>query len=367
MSRIVMVTWDGGGNVPPLLHIASELRSRGHEVTVLGHEQQRTAIEDTGVSFVAFRHARPWSRVAAVADPLEHFHTFLDAGTGRDLIDVIAEAPADAVVCDCLMLGALQAAQKAGLPTLVLIHSFWGFFGQALPHSPMTEMGAAVGRAPLDLWGAASEVLVLTDEELDSATRPVPANVRWTGVVQDPVLPASRRDRSHVLLSLSTVWFPGQQEAMQRILDALAELPVRVTATIDRNIAAEALAVPANVSVRAFIPHAEVMPEVSYVIGHGGHATTMLALAHGLPLLIVPQFPIDQPMVGGAVTQAGAGLMLDQDAPVEQLRSALTSLLEEDAYGRAAAAVGERLRAQNGAAAAADRVDAILDPAAVAR
>lgn len=65
--------------------------------------------------------------------------------------------------------------------------------------------------------------------------------------------------------------------------------------------------------------------------------------------------------------RAGAGLMLDQDAPVEKLRSGLKSLLEEDSYGRAAAALGERLRAQDAAAAAADRVDAILDPAAVAR
>ena len=160
-----------------------------------------------------------------------HFETFLDEGTGRDLIETLTANPADAIVCDCLMLGALQAAQEAGLPTLVLTHSFWGFFGQAFPHSPITEMGAPVGRAPLDLWSAADEVLVLADEALDPATTPLPANVRWTGVVQEPVSPAPRHDRSHVLLSLSTVWFPGQQEAMQRILDALADLPVRVTAT----------------------------------------------------------------------------------------------------------------------------------------
>ncbi len=367
MSHVVMVTWDGGGNVPPLLRIAAELRNRGHAVTVLGHEPQRAAIESIGVRFAPFRHARAWSRTAPVSDPMEHFKVFLDGGTGRDVADILADRPADAVVCDCLMLGALQAAQQAGVPTLVLIHSFWGFFGQALPKSPISELGTPLGRAPLDLWSAADEVLVLTDRGLDPASAPIPGNVRWTGVVQESVSPAPRRDPAHVLVSLSTVWFPGQQEAVQRILDALAELPVRVTATIDRSVDADSLRVPANTDARGYVPHAVVMPEVSCVIGHGGHATTMLALAHGLPLLIVPQFPIDQPLVGHAIAQAGAGLVVEQDAPVEHLRVAIERLLNDSAFARAAQAAGERLRGQDGATVAADRVDAVLQAALAPR
>jgi len=30
------------------------------------------------------------------------------------------------------------------------------------------------------------------------------------------------------------------------------------------------------------------MPEVSLVVGHGGHGTTMQALAHDLPVLLMP-------------------------------------------------------------------------------
>jgi DNA-binding transcriptional LysR family regulator len=47
------------------------------------------------------------------------------------------------------------------------------------------------------------------------------------------------------------------------------------------------------------------MPEVSMVVGHGGHSTTMLALAHDLPLVLMPMFALaDQPMVGIAVHDA---------------------------------------------------------------
>jgi UDP:flavonoid glycosyltransferase YjiC (YdhE family) len=45
MREVLFVTWDGGGNLPPALGIASELRRRGHSVSFLGHAQQRSAIE----------------------------------------------------------------------------------------------------------------------------------------------------------------------------------------------------------------------------------------------------------------------------------------------------------------------------------
>ena len=61
MARILAVTWDGGGNVPPLLGVTTRLRERGHHVRVPGHAQQRAAVESSGAEFVAYRHARPWS------------------------------------------------------------------------------------------------------------------------------------------------------------------------------------------------------------------------------------------------------------------------------------------------------------------
>ena len=41
MSRILFVTFDGGGNQRPALGIARELAIRGHTVAFLGHESQR--------------------------------------------------------------------------------------------------------------------------------------------------------------------------------------------------------------------------------------------------------------------------------------------------------------------------------------
>ena len=41
MAEVLMVTWDGGGNLTPALSVAAELRQRGHVVRFLGHGQQR--------------------------------------------------------------------------------------------------------------------------------------------------------------------------------------------------------------------------------------------------------------------------------------------------------------------------------------
>jgi UDP:flavonoid glycosyltransferase YjiC (YdhE family) len=360
VAQVLMVTWDGGGNVPPLLCTGIELLGRGHNVRVLGHEDQGASIAGAGLPFTAYRHARPWSR-AQPRDGVDSLRTFVDGGAGRDLEDALAAGPADVVVVDCLMLGPLQAAQARKLPTVALFHSFYAFFGQAMPNGPITELGAPHGRAPRPLWDAATEVVVASDEELDPASAPIPANVHWVGVAQTPVAAPASGDRSRVLLSLSTVWFDGQQESMQRILDALGGLPVEVIATIDDSIVSAGLRVPGNVAARGFVAHTEVMPTVSLVIGHGGHATTMLALAHRLPVLVVPQHPmLDQPMIGRVLAEQGAGIVVDQESSIEQLRAAVTALLDDPSYARAAGKIGARLRAQDGAARAAERIEAII-------
>jgi UDP:flavonoid glycosyltransferase YjiC (YdhE family) len=365
VARILLVTWDGGGNVPPAIGIAGALRDRGHDVRVLGHEQQRAVF--SRFAFTAYRHALPWSRTNP-RTPTATLEMFVDDGSSRDVEEVFAGEPADVVIADCLMLGALQAAQAYAVPTIVLVHSFYGHYGQTFADGPVAELGRPHGRAPRDLWDAADAVLVATDRELDPATAPIPANVYWTGVIQPQVAPVSRERRERVLVSLSTVWFEGQQDAAQRVLDALAELPLDAVATVDESIAAGRLQVPSNVELLGVTPHCELMSTASLVVGHGGHATTMLALAHDLPLLIVPQHPrLDQPLIGHIVMTRGAGLALEQDATTEQLREALVTITTRESYAEAAALIGARLRRQDGAARAAEIIEAIAAEHTVGR
>lgn len=53
----LFVTWDGGGNVPPVLGVARRLAARGHAVRVLAEPCLREAVAQVGAAFVPFsRH-----------------------------------------------------------------------------------------------------------------------------------------------------------------------------------------------------------------------------------------------------------------------------------------------------------------------
>ncbi len=367
MARILIVTWDGGGNVPPALGIAGELRRRGHDVRALGHGQQRAAFTAAGIPFAAYAHARPWSSAAAV-DGVRSVAGFLalftDRGPGRDLVDEVTRRPVDLVLADCMSLAALRAAQRAGLPTAVLVHTFHRYLTHGWARGPIGAVAALRGLRPSRLWNAAGVVLVASDPGLDPGADARP-DVRYTGPVQAAPRSTAFPSEPAVLVSLSTIYYQGQAEALQRILDRIADLPLRAVVTTGGVPDPAALRVPPNVELHRHLPHEDVMPAVSLVVGHGGHATTMRALAHDRPLLVIPMHPLlDQPMIGKAVAAAGAGRTLPRSASAARIREAVLSLVADGPHRAAAAAAGARLRARDGAATAADELERLIRSAA---
>jgi UDP:flavonoid glycosyltransferase YjiC (YdhE family) len=90
---------------------------------------------------------------------------------------------------------------------------------------------------------------------------------------------------------------------------ALADQPVRLLLTLGEGGDPPALGpLPPNVRVERFRPQAAVMPAAAAVLGHGGFGTTMTALAHGVPLVVLPLFSFDQYANADAVEAAGAGV-----------------------------------------------------------
>jgi UDP:flavonoid glycosyltransferase YjiC (YdhE family) len=289
------------------------------------------------------------------------FEAFTDPGPGKDVRDQLAQEPMDLALVDSMSLAGLRAAERAGVPTAVLMHTMHRYHTQEWSRGPIGAFAALRGMRPGALWNAADRVLVATDPILDNAAeRKLPPNVRYTGVVQASIQASAPEQEPVVLVSLSTMFFEGQEATLQTILDALAEVPARGLVTTAA-VAPEALRAPANVEVHRYLPHDEIMPTVSLVVGHGGHSTTMRALAHGVPLLVMPMHPVlDQQMIGKAVADAGAGLVLPKTASIQAIRNAVRSLLEDPSYRHAAQATGARLRSCSGALVAADDLEEML-------
>jgi UDP:flavonoid glycosyltransferase YjiC (YdhE family) len=371
MSDILFVTWDGGGNVPPALGIAAQLKLRGHTVRFLGHARQREAIAAAGFDFQPYAHARSWSAVAphpGIKGLMRQLDVFADRGMGADLLQTVHERPADLVIIDCLLFGALQAAERAGLRRAVLVHTLYG--QQRATWS--TGMGGLrmrlSGLRPVALWTHADLALVTTLRAIDQCAA-VPVNVHFTGPVWQNAQPEPAEPPDGeplVLVSLSTLYQDGQVKALQAILDGLAPLPVRVVLTTGPSIEPAALRAPANAQVLRYVNHDAEMSQASLVVGHGGHGTTMTALAHDLPLVIMPMFALgDQPAIGHALERLGAARVLPKNATAERIAAAVQEMLPDGPHRAAARALGAMIREHDGAEAAADVLERLLAPVRV--
>jgi UDP:flavonoid glycosyltransferase YjiC (YdhE family) len=260
-----------------------------------------------------------------------------------------------------MLLGVLAACQRVGQPYVSLEHLFDGYLRGSWARGPIGMVGRLKGLRPAALWSGAELCLAATSPTLDPGSRRSPEGTSWTGPVLD--LPAPHDLAAHepaVLVSLSTFRYAGMAEVLQRLVDATAGLG-RVVVTTGPVIDPAELRTAANHEVHRFVPHDEVMPRVSLVVGHGGHATTMRALAHDLPLVVVPMHPmLDQPMVGRAVARAGAGAVLPKKSGVDALREAITRHLEDGPHRPAAARLGAEIRSLDGTRRAADAVLAVV-------
>lgn len=118
--------------------------------------------------------------------------------------------------------------------------------------------------------------------------------------------------------------------------------------------------VPDTVFVTDSAPHTWLFPRVAAAVHHGGAGTTAAGLAAGVPNVIAPFFG-DQPFWGERVRQLGVG-----PAPVPRralgagtLAAALTRAVTDAAMQERAATLGERIRAEDGVARAAEVVSGL--------
>lgn len=366
MADILFVTLDAGGNVTPALGIGQELLRRGHRVRVLSHDAQRMPVKEAGLEFLPYQNSPGWAPTEErkTLDALRALIAVLtDRRIGDELIDVVRADPADFVVVDCMLLNALDAASRAGLHHAALFHTFFEYFDGPWRRGPLGIVGRLKGLGPRRLWRQADLGLVCTDRDLDPAAGGhVPEQLTWTGVVQQADEPAVAQSPPRVLASLSTTNFPGQRDVLQNVLKAVDGMDVELVMTTGPAVDPAGLSAPRNASVVRFLPHDDVMPGCSVVIGHGGHSTTTRALSYGLPMLIVPMHPmLDQPMIGKVVASAGAGLVLGRKSSAESIQDALKTLLTSEQYRVAARGIGERIRSTSGASVAADQILASIE------
>jgi UDP:flavonoid glycosyltransferase YjiC (YdhE family) len=414
--EFLFVLWAGGGNVPPQLGIARRLVARGHRVRMLAPAVLRDSVEAAGIVFEPYgvtpehdesdptrsivRDFEARTMLGAVAAARDHLIRDLTRPVALDVLAALDRRPADVVAYDFLLFGARFAAEKAGVPAAMLIHTIYPFPAPGLPPygmgwsplgGPLGPLRAAAGRlmfgriyeAPLlpvfngvraeiglgsvrsidELVAGVDRALVLTSPTFDFPAR-LPSNVEYAGpqIGHPGGSPwrspwAADDPRPLVVVGLSTTYL-GHDGLLDRVVAALAGTPVRALVTTGG--ARLLSAPPPNVHVERFVPHAEVMPEAAAVITHAGLGTVHIALANGVPLVCLP-IGRDQPDNAARVAWHGAGLRLSPRSSPAAIRRAVERVLGDPAF----AASAQRLATSFASERGADRAVQALETLAV--
>lgn len=116
---------------------------------------------------------------------------------------------------------------------------------------------------------------------------------------------------------------------------------------------------PANVFFVDNVPHAWLFPRMAAVVHHGGAGTTSAGFRAGVPNLITP-FALDQYAWAGLATQLGVrppGLGEMKALTAEKLAAAIQAAVTDAGLRARAAALGEKIRAENGVARAVTLIE----------
>ena len=115
---------------------------------------------------------------------------------------------------------------------------------------------------------------------------------------------------------------------------------------------------PDNIFAIDSVPHAWLFPRMVAVVHHGGAGTTGASFCAGIPSILVPHLG-DQPFWAQRVTELGVG---PQPIPrrkltPERLAAAITTTITDQDMRARAAALGERIRAEDGVARAIEIIE----------
>ncbi|HEV8714307.1 MAG TPA: glycosyltransferase [Candidatus Binatia bacterium] len=426
--RILFAMFQGGGNIPLIMPVVTRLVARGHQVRILvepGVRQSRLPVSTAFLQRIQAARATLVPFPDPEVHPLDHvprtrgliggwvpkaFRAYALEGRTALWAPVWAERVAaelrrevaDVVVIDFVLLGAIAAAEAAGITAVVLMHNVlfrplpgvppvgpgWlparspiGLLRDTLGRAtvnlvytrnvgpPLNRARALMGlpalRSPFEQYDRAERVLVLTSLAFDYEVPRLPANVRHVGTpFDDAGLPLWRPPwspddaRPLVLVSLSTLE-QGQAAVLQRVIEALAPLAVRGLVTLGPALDPAQFTAPANVRLEAFVPHSAVLPHARAMVTQCGLGTLTKALAHGVPLVCLPLVG-DQPDNAARVVARGAGVRLERDATPEQIRAAIQRVLTQPRFGESARRIAGKLAKEDGAQRAAEEIEAVV-------
>jgi sterol 3beta-glucosyltransferase len=410
--HITILTAGSRGDVQPYLPLGRGLLAAGHTVRLATHDIFRELVVQAGLEFALIelnpremlREAQGQAWLESGHNPIRFLRGLLEVLPPR-LGTFLAQSwevcqGSDAVIYAPLALGGYHIAEKLGVPGLLAAlqpsrptRAYPSPFFPNLPLGPAYnrfthQFGDALGTLfggalwkPVNAWRTGT--LGLPTIGIQAFQRLHAAHVPVLYGFSPSVVP--KPDDWPGWVHVTGYWFHDQPDGWQpptEVRAFLADGPPPVYlgfgSMSDRNVQAtteivlEALQragrrgivlagwgglrasdLPESVLGIDSIPHDWLFPRVAAVIHHGGAGTTAAGLRAGVPSMAVPFFG-DQPFWGARLAELGVGPrpIPKQRLSVERLTDAIRALTADGPLRQHADALGQRIRAENGVAAA---------------
>jgi UDP:flavonoid glycosyltransferase YjiC (YdhE family) len=342
------------GHLHPVVPLAAAARHRGDEVRIATGRDLAAWVRSCGFEFEAAGLSQrealaprqsfpPGERIA------RNFTTVRVPPMLRDLLRLCEEWRPDLIVHDEGESTAPLLAALLGIPCVT--HSF------ASPARPRAER--EVVRSFLEpIWAEhhVGPARVSGDIYLDAcppafqtediASIPGVRSIRPVAfdgppVVAPPRVVGARRPAAYV--SFGTVPVFSRPEVLRKTVDAISTVVASVTVTTGPNPAEVLDQANPRVFVQQYLQQSAILPHVDVIVSHGGAGTTLGALLHGLPHVVVPQQKMSQLRNALRIEALGVGIHVSYDAPPDASARAVRAILDDPSFGRRAAAMGAAL------------------------
>lgn len=335
--RVLCSFVGGAGHLVPQLPLHRSLVDAGHSLTLVGRASAMRAAP-AGVYDRIVSHPDPRTSPARGIAPLvsvdiEHElrvveQHFAGPAARRSAAAVAVELPdADLLVCDELDFGAIAAAQRAGVPVVVVavIAS-----GALVRPDRLTDALDRLRRdldvrAPIRLFGDAF-VVPFAPAMRDPAFPP-PAETLW---MRPEAGDAPHPDGS-VVATLGTEFNTESGDLFERIIAALAATGRPAVVAVGQDLDPARFGEQARgVQVERFVDLGSLIPRASVVVHHGGSGLFVRSVLGGAPQVVFPM-GADQPFTAQRVADLGLGRVLDpMSASAEEIAGTIDALLVDE-------------------------------------
>ena len=352
----------GNGHFLPMLPIANATQLAGHTVIfACGHSMVKT-VEQAGFSVIPLgeKSNHPPQRIPLRPVDMQREENDLREKFAREgakrkanyLIPICEAWQPDIIVCDETDFGAMIVGERLGIPyASVLVIASGAFVRPDVVADALNEVRAEHGLSSDPHCAMLSRYLVLSPfppsyrhpdfplPETAYSICPMTMNSAMPRPVEKHLA-----DAPTIYFTLGTIFNTESGDLFSRVLAGLADLTLNVIVTVGKHIDPDELGLqPPHIHIVQYIPQEQLLPYCDLVISHGGSGSVMGALAHGLPMVLIPM-GADQPLNAMRCVALGVGLSLDAvSVTSDEIREAVSTVLDEPSYRRNAEQLSDEI------------------------